>query len=123
MCREAGILVIHASQVLRADGSNMGVLGEVVPQVRDGIINKGTESAALHKGLVFDPRDILLEKPLCWLVRSSARSEAPRPSHRGSLITARRGPIFRGCVHGAVYNFQGRMSEPASTGRRNAASV
>lgn len=37
MCREAGIVVIHASQVLRADGANMGVLGAVVPQVRDGI--------------------------------------------------------------------------------------
>jgi nicotinamidase-related amidase len=64
VCRDAGILVIHASHVLRPDGSNMGVLGEVVPAVRDdGIINKGTESAALHKGLVVGTRDILLEKP------------------------------------------------------------
>jgi len=29
---------------------------------------------------------------LCWLVRSSARSETPRPPHRGRLSTARRGP-------------------------------
>jgi len=28
VCREAGILVIHTSFVLRPDGSNMGVLGE-----------------------------------------------------------------------------------------------
>lgn len=27
------------------------------------LVNKGTKSAALHKGLVVDPRDILLEKP------------------------------------------------------------
>jgi ureidoacrylate peracid hydrolase len=27
-CREAGLLVVHASHVLRADGSNTGVLGE-----------------------------------------------------------------------------------------------
>ena len=40
VCRQAGILVIHASHILRPDGSNMGVLGEVVPPVRDGIINK-----------------------------------------------------------------------------------
>ena len=62
-CRAAGILVIHASHVLRPDGSNTGVLGEIAPMVRQGIINQGSESAALHKGLVVDARDILLEKP------------------------------------------------------------
>jgi ureidoacrylate peracid hydrolase len=62
-CRVAGVAVIHASHVLRADGSNIGVLSELAPIVKEGIINKGSESAALHKGLVVDPRDILLEKP------------------------------------------------------------
>jgi len=62
VCRAAGILVIHTSHVLRPDGSNLGVLEELEP-VKAGIINKGTESAALHKELVVDPRDILLEKP------------------------------------------------------------
>jgi nicotinamidase-related amidase len=63
VCREAGILVIHTSHVLRPDGSNMGVLGETIPRVRDGFLNKGTESAALHTRLVVDARDILIEKP------------------------------------------------------------
>lgn len=63
VCREAGILVIHTSHVLRADGSNMGVLGELVPKVRAGFLNKGAESAALHSGLVVEQRDLLLEKP------------------------------------------------------------
>jgi ureidoacrylate peracid hydrolase len=62
-CRAAGIVVIHASHVLRPDGSNIGVLGEIAPIVKEGIISKGSEPAALHKGLVVDPRDILLEKP------------------------------------------------------------
>jgi nicotinamidase-related amidase len=62
-CRAAGILVIHASHVLRPDGSNTGVLGEIAPIVRQGIIMRGSESAALHQALVVDPRDILLEKP------------------------------------------------------------
>lgn len=62
-CRAAGILVIHVSHVLRQDGSNTGVLGEIAPIVKEGIIAKGSESAALHKGLVVDPRDILLDKP------------------------------------------------------------
>lgn len=62
-CRKAGILVIHASIVVRPDGSNLGVLAEFSPPVREGILNKGAESAALHRGLVVDSRDILLEKP------------------------------------------------------------
>ena len=62
-CRATGILVIHACHVLRPDGSNSGVLNEIAPIVKQGIISKGSESAALHKGLFVDPRDILLEKP------------------------------------------------------------
>ena len=62
-CRVAGIQVIHVSHVLRADGSNMGMLGEMVPLVKTGIINKGAPSAALHKQLAVDPKDILLDKP------------------------------------------------------------
>ncbi len=62
-CRAAGILVIHASIVTRPDGSNLGVMGEFNPPARSGILNKGTQSAALHSGLKIDPRDILLEKP------------------------------------------------------------
>lgn len=63
VCRQAGILVIHTSHVLRPDGSNMGVLGELAPPVRDGLITKGAETAALHKALLIDSQDILLEKP------------------------------------------------------------
>lgn len=61
-CRAAGILVIHTSNVLVADGSNAGVLSEITPVVKQGYMNKGTESAALHKGLVLDSKDVLLEK-------------------------------------------------------------
>jgi len=62
-CRQAGILVIHTSIVVRPDGSNLGTLAEFSAPVKAGILNKGTESAALHKGLAVDPRDILLDKP------------------------------------------------------------
>ncbi len=62
-CREAGILVIHCSHVIRPDGSNIGVMGEILPPVKEGIINKGAPSAALHDGLVVEDGDILLEKP------------------------------------------------------------
>src|SRR5580704_4766325 len=62
-CRGAGILVIHTSNVLRADGSNLGVLAEFDPIVKTGILNKGSEMAELHGKLAVDGRDILLDKP------------------------------------------------------------
>jgi nicotinamidase-related amidase len=62
-CRAAGILVIHVSHVLRPDGSNTGILGEIAPVVKQGIISNGSESAALHKALVVDPQDLTLENP------------------------------------------------------------
>ena len=38
------------------------MLGEIDPFVKKGLLNNGSESAALHKGLVVDGRDILLDK-------------------------------------------------------------
>ncbi|MGH9560805.1 MAG: cysteine hydrolase family protein, partial [Terracidiphilus sp.] len=62
-CRNAGIQVIHASIVTRPDGSNLGVLAEFSPPAREGILHKGTHSAALHSGLKVDSHDILIDKP------------------------------------------------------------
>jgi ureidoacrylate peracid hydrolase len=63
-CRKAGVQVIHTSHVLRPDGSNIGVLGELVPPVKEeGFLNQGTRTAALHDDLVVEPGDIRLEKP------------------------------------------------------------
>jgi ureidoacrylate peracid hydrolase len=61
-CRGAGILVIHTRHVLRRDGSNMGVLGQV-PRIRDGLLAEGSESAALHAAVVVKPHDVILDKP------------------------------------------------------------
>jgi nicotinamidase-related amidase len=63
VCREAGVLVVHTCHVLRPDGSNMGVLGDLIPSIKDGVLNKGAESAALHEGLVIDSDDLVIEKP------------------------------------------------------------
>ena len=63
VCREAGILVVHTRFVLRPDGSNAGVLRETAPPVKAGILNEGSESAALHPGLVVDARDLIIDKP------------------------------------------------------------
>jgi nicotinamidase-related amidase len=61
-CRQAGILVIHVRHVLRPDGSNAGILMDI-PPIREGMINQGSESAAFHRNLIIDERDILLDKP------------------------------------------------------------
>jgi len=61
-CRAAGILVIHTRHVVRADGSNLGVLSEV-DRIRDGLLNEGAATAELHPDLVVDPSDVRLDKP------------------------------------------------------------
>ena len=44
-CRSAQMLVVHTSHVLRPDGSNMGILGELLEPIRDGALNKGASTA------------------------------------------------------------------------------
>jgi ureidoacrylate peracid hydrolase len=61
-CRAAGILVVHTRHVLRPDGSNAGILPKI-PLVRQGILNRDSESAAFHERLVIEERDVILDKP------------------------------------------------------------
>jgi biuret amidohydrolase len=63
VCRRCGVAVVHTSHVTRPDGSNVGVLGEIIPPVKDGLIARGSPPAALHSSLQVEPGDILLEKP------------------------------------------------------------
>lgn len=63
VCREVGLQVIHVRHVLRPDGSNMGVLGDLHPPVRGGLLSPAGTPAALHRSLIVEPRDLLLEKP------------------------------------------------------------
>lgn len=62
-CRRAGILVIHTRAALRADGSNMGIMGEILPVVKEEVITDRNETAALHPDLVVAPSDVVLQKP------------------------------------------------------------
>lgn len=62
-CRRLGMPVIHTLHVTRPDGSNVGVLGEIIPPVKDGLIARGSPPALLHSRLQVEPTDILLEKP------------------------------------------------------------
>ena len=62
-CRRAGVLVIHTRFVVRPDGSNIGVMGEILPHVKEGTLDMGADSATLHPDLVVDHADVILDKP------------------------------------------------------------
>ncbi len=63
VCRRLGVPVVHTLHVTRPDGSNVGVLGEIIPPVKDGLIARGSPPAALHPSVQVEPGDIVLEKP------------------------------------------------------------
>lgn len=63
VCREKDILIVHTAHVIRADGSNAGVMAEIAPIVREGLLNEGSETVKLHKDLDVQDNDILLNKP------------------------------------------------------------
>jgi ureidoacrylate peracid hydrolase len=62
-CRQADITVIWTRHVVRPDGSNTGLLGEVIPAVATGIINDDAPTAALHPLMDVHPGDVVLGKP------------------------------------------------------------
>ncbi len=62
-CRASEMMIVHTAHVTRPDGSNVGVMGEIIPPVREGMISQGSRGAALHPQLDVQPGDICLEKP------------------------------------------------------------
>ena len=77
-CRAASILVVHTREIVRADGANAGVFGEIYPPLKE-VFNIDAPTAALHPSLVVDERDVVLDKPrygafhatdLEWILRS-----------------------------------------------------
>jgi biuret amidohydrolase len=61
-CRRAGVLVLHTAHVTRPDGSNVGVMGEIIAPVREGIISRDSSSGRCTHG------------SRCWRVTSCSRS-------------------------------------------------
>ena len=62
-CRRADVLVVHTRSVFRSDGSNLGVLGEIDPRTKKGILFEGSKAAELHPRLAVATSDIILNKP------------------------------------------------------------
>jgi ureidoacrylate peracid hydrolase len=48
---------------MRPDGSNLGVMGELVPPFIVALYTEGAEAAELHDALVVDEGDVVLNKP------------------------------------------------------------
>jgi ureidoacrylate peracid hydrolase len=63
VCRQSGIQLIYTAHVVRQDGSDVGIMGEIIPPVRAGAIDDGSESANLHAGIELMAGDIFLKKP------------------------------------------------------------
>ena len=62
--RSYGVKIIHTAHWLRPDYSDIGVLDQVIPAVKQHrLIEEGTFAAALHKDLDVKPTDIILSKP------------------------------------------------------------
>ena len=61
--RAAGSTIIWTRHAVRPDHSDVGILGETVPPVAQGVIDDGAPSAALHPKVVVQAGDIILAKP------------------------------------------------------------
>lgn len=62
-CRDAGMAVIHTRGWMRADGSNLGVMAEMVPPFIVALYTEGAASAELYDALEVASTDIVLDKP------------------------------------------------------------
>jgi ureidoacrylate peracid hydrolase len=63
VCRSSGVAVVHVRHVLEPDGSNAGVLGEISPIVKGGVIAAGSRTAELDPSLVVADSDLVVDKP------------------------------------------------------------
>jgi len=61
--RAAGSTIIWTRHVVRAYHSDLGVLGQTMPPVTQGVIDDGTASSALHPNVEVQAGDIVLNKP------------------------------------------------------------
>jgi ureidoacrylate peracid hydrolase len=61
--RDAGVTVIHTRGWMRPDGSNTGVMSELVPPFIVALYTEGNDSAELHDALDVEAGDIVLNKP------------------------------------------------------------
>ena len=61
-CRETGVLVVHTRGWMARDGSNHGVMAQLVPPFIVELYTEGAPSAELHDALDVAPNDLIVNK-------------------------------------------------------------
>jgi nicotinamidase-related amidase len=61
-CRETGALVVHTRGWMAEDGSNLGVMAELVPPFILALYTEGSPTAELHPALDVAPEDLVVDK-------------------------------------------------------------
>ena len=61
-CRETGTLVVHTRGWMAKDGSNLGVMAQLVPPFIVDLYTAGAPTAELHDALDVAPNDLIVNK-------------------------------------------------------------
>jgi ureidoacrylate peracid hydrolase len=61
-CRQAGVLVVHTRGWMARDGSNLGVMAELVPPFIVDLYTEGSPTAELHEALDVAAEDLIVDK-------------------------------------------------------------
>ena len=61
-CRHAGVLVVHTRGWMARDGSNLGVMAELVPPFIVDLYTAGSPTAELHEALDVAGEDLIVDK-------------------------------------------------------------
>jgi ureidoacrylate peracid hydrolase len=61
-CRTAGALVVHTRVWMARDGSNLGVMAELVPPFIVDLYTEGAPTAELHEALDVAAEDLIIDK-------------------------------------------------------------
>ena len=61
-CRVTGTLVVHTRMRMAKDGSNLGVMADLVPPFISELYTEGSPTAELHDALDVAPEDLVVDK-------------------------------------------------------------
>ncbi len=81
ICRATGALVVHTRGWMARDGSNLGVMAELVPPFIVELYTEGSATAELHPALDVTPEDLIVDKTRYGAFHATDLAERLR--HRG----------------------------------------
>lgn len=81
ICRATGALVVHTRGWMARDGSDLGVMAELVPPFIVELYTEGSPTAELHPALDVTPEDLIVDKTRYGAFHATDLAERLR--HRG----------------------------------------